>query len=416
MNIKEKKFNFLILGLCLFGVMAFSQNYDYHKEEAPAISWNGTQMFDARMLAAGGVSFMASAPFAAVVNPALIPAAGKFSVGFSLGHMGYEAFQYWGVNQGVDFSPSALPADYINLNALALSLPLKKIRFSAGWYVPKLLALPSFDFDYTYWAYTGEFSGRENHFFTAAAVSLGKKFAVGIKGEYISGSRDLATYEYLKYYRNDGYPADSYLLIRRKENHTMKCFVPSLGVTYELSPAWTLGAALVYPINGTAERTVDQVFDNLNNPPISINASSEDTFYRPVRVHFGTVYTSSSSAVSHENKITIAAETIYVGWSEYRYIYFSEETPRDLRNCLLLALGLEFGIYKSEIAYFLRAGYRFDPQPVREPEFTLHTFTLGTGLRHGKFTSDIGFAYYYAPNDMLNQTHFVINGTIIIKI
>jgi hypothetical protein len=355
---------------------------------------------------------MASGFFRGAVNPALLPKEGKFNAGISLDYMFHEAFQYWGVNQGVTFKPSALSGRHAGLSGLALSFSLKNIRLSAGWYLPSLLSLPDFNFEQTYWAYTGEFSGREDTFFAAAAVSWGSKLDIGIKIDYIHGKRDLEVNEYFKYYRSNGYPVDSHLLIHHSESHKLTCIVPTVGAAFKLSPTWTLGAALVYPFKGNAERTLNRVFDNQFEPPISDTLTSTDRFYRPARIQVGTLYTLNPRSTESKTKIIIAIESTYVLWSGYEYIFFSEETPRDMRNCLVLAAGAEYGIYGRVKDFIIRAGYRFDPQPVRDPKFTLHTLTFGCGFRYGNLTTDIGFAYYIGPSDMLRQRHYIINGTI----
>lgn len=412
MNIKEKKIGCFILWLCLSAAIIIGQDFDYHKEESPAISWNGTQMFDARMLGAGGVSYMASVPFAAVMNPALLPKTGNYGLGLSVEYMNHEASQYWGINQGVYIAPDVLSAQDTGLSGFTFSVPLKKIRLSAGYYLPDLLTLPDFDFDGQYWQYTGSFKGREQNFFAAAAISAGKKLDLGIKIDYIYGKRDLEINEYYKYTN----PVESYLLIHRRESHSLNYLAATLGATLKLTPAWTIGASLVYPFKGNAERTINRTFDNLYEPPITYSQTGEDSFYRPAKILFGTVYTLDKRSNGSGSMWTIAAETTYVRWSGYEYIYFSEEVPRDMRDCLIVALGCEFGIYKGTGDYFFRAGYRYDPQPVRVPQFVLHALTFGTGFRYGKITADFGMAYYIAPADVLSQYHAVVSGTLSINL
>lgn len=412
---KEKQYALCFLvGLCCLVVNAAAQNYDYHREESSAISWNGTTMFDARMLAAGGISFMASAPFAAVINPALLPKESKFNLGLSLANTDYEAFQYWGINQGVYTVPEAQSDRNKNVSGLSFSLPFKKFRLSAGWYIADLLVLPDFNFDYRYWAYSGKFSGRENNFFAAAAFAVGRKLDVGVKIDYISGSRDVLIDEYHKYYRSDGNPVDSFLLIERAENHNLGCIVPTIGAQYRFSPSWAAAAAVVYPFRGKADRKIWQTFDNQYWTPITITQTGSDTLYRPAKIYLGTDYTTANRHAPRQNAVTIAAELAYILWEDYKYIYFSEEMPRDMRNCLVFASGLEYGIYKPAVDYFLRAGYRFDPQPVDRPHVSLHTFSCGTGFRFGHIAADIGIAYYIAPSDMLSQRHFVVNASFSI--
>jgi hypothetical protein len=99
----KKLFLIFIIGLCpwITPMSVSAQVFDYHREESPAISWNGTPLFDARMLGAGGVSLMGSPGFMAAVNPALIPHGDKLLVAASFDVTHFEAFQYWGLNQGV---------------------------------------------------------------------------------------------------------------------------------------------------------------------------------------------------------------------------------------------------------------------------------------------------------------------------
>lgn len=78
MNIKKLSIIIFIVVMSAVSFHLEAQHFDYHLAESPAISWNGVQMFDACMMAAGGISLMASEPFAAAINPALVsPFRGK---------------------------------------------------------------------------------------------------------------------------------------------------------------------------------------------------------------------------------------------------------------------------------------------------------------------------------------------------
>ena len=124
-----------------------AQQFDYHSEESPAISWNGVQMFDARMMAMGGISLMASEPFAAAVNPALISAHRQPMFGFSFNNLRQEAFQYWGVNQGVIVNEKPYADNHSAFNGITGTLRIKGIRFAAGWFLSNLLQFPSFKYE-----------------------------------------------------------------------------------------------------------------------------------------------------------------------------------------------------------------------------------------------------------------------------
>ena len=398
----------------VFNFSLLAQDFDYHRKESPAITWNGTPIFDARMLAAGGVSYFTSRPFAAAVNPALLPGGGKFNLGVSGNYMSHSAFQYWGINEGVLYEPAPITAQTAQLSGAAFSFPLKNLRLSAGWYLPVLPALPSFNIDERYWAYRGDFSGREDTFFAAAAFKLGAKLDIGVKVDYVSGKRDVVVGEYYKYYMDDGYGVDSYLLIQRRENHSLSYLVSTIGAAYEFSPSFTLAAALAYPFKGKARRTLTQLFDNFYDPPITYTSESEDTLYRPAKLYLTAVYIRSDrdDELDWERRTTLVIEPIYVFWSGYRYVYFAEEMPRGMRNCLILAAGWEYGVYRPRTDFFFRAGYRYDPQPLRTPAVVLHTFSIGGGLRMGRVTTDFGFAFYISPAAAEPLHHFALTGTL----
>lgn len=417
MNFKKKILLLFILWICFSTDAVLGQSIDYHKEESPAVSWNGVPMFDARMLAAGGVSLMASRPFAASLNPALIPGDGKASFGVTYNYLSFQAYQYWGINQGVVRDPEPWTDNRSLFGGFSVSLPVKKLRLSAGWYLSHPLVLPDFNYDERYWRYTGQFNGGENTFFAAAAFKLTEKLDIGIKLDYISGKRRLEINEYHKYYISDGYPADSYLLMQRKEHHQLAYVTPGFGAAWKLSPSWTLAASLVYPLPGTVKRTLSREFDNLYDPPISENHSGKDTLYRPKRIHLGARYTDARHPESPKGqRIALAAEAVYTFWSGYRFVYFSETIPRDFNNTLVLALGVEYGIYSIKKDLTLRIGYRFDPQPVREPKTNLHALTAGTGFRFGTVTTNLGLAYYFSPYTDFKQEHIVVNGSLNIDL
>jgi hypothetical protein len=160
---------FLMMLMGLFVSEIFAQHFDYRLEEAPVVSWNSLPLFDARLMALGGMSLTASGPFAAALNPALIPSPEKVLLGASFGGMHHEAFQYWGVNQGVKTKATPLSNRNFLLSGLAAAFKTGDIRLSAGWVLSALRQFPSFTFrqEYEYDqydAYSGEFSGRENTF------------------------------------------------------------------------------------------------------------------------------------------------------------------------------------------------------------------------------------------------------------
>lgn len=407
MTARKRKFILFILCFCFSSFPSLAQNYDYHREESPAISWNGAQLFDARMTSAGGISLMASKSHAGAINPALIPANRETRFGFSFNIASYEAYQYWGVNQGVIRKPDGTNDLDFHVGGLTFSFPVKNFRFLAGWYLSNLLKHPHFAYYERYWGYSGDFSGIENAYFLASAFKLGNAVDIGIKLDIRSGNRHvMVTEEY----------SGSPIQIQQQEDHKLTYLVSSVGAAFEISPSWKIGAVLVYPFNEKVKRTLIRSFES-NYTEISDSQNCTDTLYRPVKARIGASLTPFNNANSSSDKrITIAAEAMYVFWSKYQYIFFSETLPRNLRNTMVLALGMEYGTDETNRDLSFRLGYRFDPQPVTDPRMTLHALTGGIGIRFGKIITDFGCSFYFGSSGGVSQRHFVLNGTISIDL
>ncbi|UCH94233.1 MAG: hypothetical protein JSV88_28730 [Candidatus Aminicenantes bacterium] len=404
----------------------WAQDFDYHLEESPAISWNGVPMFDARMMASAGISLMASAPFAAVINPALIASEGKFLLGFSYDKLKHEAFQYWGVNQGVIINEKPIWDNYSDFSGFAGAFKVKGIRFAAGWYLSNLLRFPSFKYEEQYqydqnYYYQGLFSGTENTYFAAAAFKWGKAVDLGIKLDVISGKRDVTVtdffYGYIYDDRNDTWYRRT-IILEQQENHEFTLLVPTAGVCLQLSSHWMVGTALVYPLKGTVKRTLIRLWQNAqDNIDIGQIQHSSDTLYRPAKIYLGTTWEIPLNRYSRALKrFILAAETKYTLWSGYKYIFFNEEMPRDMKNTMTLGLALEYGSLSSKGDFFLRMGFSLDPQPVKEPGTTLKVLTGGIGTRFGPIAGDIGLAYFYGAPGGINLDHIILNGTLSIKL
>lgn len=386
----------------------WAQEFDYHKEETPAISWNGTPLFDARMLGAGGVSLMASPAFAASVNPASIPHQPGVYMGVSAGKLQHEAFQYWGLNEGIFYAPQPLGEELSGVNGFAVAVPLKRFRVSGGWFLSNPLELPTFLYESQYWYYFGDFSGAEHTFFAAAAIKIGKKLDVGLKIEYVTGERDVFLDEVYKY---------DQVNITQQENHKLNYWAPTLGISYKASPNWTVAAALVYPIRGKAKRTLSRRFISETNAVDQTGLQSTDDLYRPARFYFSTAYSPLVKRGNPAKKIlTLAAEITQVMWSQYQFEFYQELQPRDFRNTTILSLGAEFTAYDILWGdWTLRAGYRSDPQPVKSPAMRLQWLTAGIGAKFGRIALDMGFSYIHGENPaytMGEMGHWIVNGTL----
>jgi hypothetical protein len=365
-------------------------------------------MYDARMLATGGISLMASDPFSAVANPALPATTHHVNLGGSLETMYFQAFQYWGINQGVLTASSGMDDRDFAISGFSIVLPIKSVHLSLGWYLADILEFPDFNQDENYWGYSGDFHGREDRFFMGIALQLGTRFRLGTRLEYGQGLRSVDMIEH--FYYADGW----YTFIEQKEVHKSQSLILSIGMTVSITPKWEMGAVFDYALQATVDRSVDRIFENnFPSPSIYDYQSSQDSHSVPARIKLASSHVIWQK--KHQNtyrKIILAAEAAMVFWSSYSYEFFQETLERDLRNTLITAFGIEYGCHGEKFDYFLRVGYRMDPQPLRFPSTTIHGFSGGVGVNWKGFNANLAMAFFTGSANNQSQSHFVLCTTI----
>ena len=87
-----------------------------------------------------------------------------------------------------------------------------------------------------------------------------------------------------------------------------------------------------------------------------------------------------------------------------------------MRNTLVIALGGEYGSFTKKRDFFVRLGTRFDPQPIKDPNTLLLSFSGGVGFRLSWFAMDLGIAYFTASTGGEIQEHYMLNSTFIMRL
>jgi hypothetical protein len=398
-----------------------AQTKDYHLEETPAVSWNAIGFHDARLLSLGGVSLLASPPFAAAANPALIPTTERRSVALSGSSLRFEAMQYAGLNQGSLSSPTPPSATQSLASGVAGHLDVGRIGLSAGWYVNSLLRFPDYGATTYYSSYDNSvydamsvaFDGREDVFYAAAALPDWKGLRVGARLAYVTGWRELMSLRVYSYYAQAA--SGAWLLqpvsSRVAESHRTKTVAPSLGLSWQITRRWTVAGQVTWPLEGTADRSLTRTFQNpATGLVISDRERGSDPLSRPQEATLGTALALELSDRLH---LRLGVEAAYVHWSGYRYVFFGEAQPRDLRDTLGLSGGAELAIRAArQLGLALRLGYRADPQPVREPATTLSSLSAGLGVRIWSLGLDGAVSRYQGSPGGVRQSHTVLALTL----
>ena len=409
---------FLIFSISSLQIIAqYDGILDYRREESPAISWNGINLFDARSQALADISLLSSKPFSQIQNPAFALDRENHSIGLSANITGIQAFQYWGLNQGVFTSQLPLSKKTINPGAVSFQFVLNKFNLTCGYRVGDFYTFPDFDNSQEYgtdirYSLSGEFSGKDNLFFFSGAFELSEKLNIGIGLEYLSGERNVNIYELESNFFWDVNSSRNVLkdlTTSRIEIHRQQFVRLTLGAVYQLSKKLNIGAYIKIPFEGTADREVSTRFENdFKSLNVEISGDFSDSANLPVLLSMGGVI----QIPLFKSEFTLAFETDYRIWENYHYFFFSEEIQRDMRNTLSFKLGIEYPFFMGDIQEYFRFGFKIEQQPVKSPIVNLNALSFGTGIQLGDFNIDLSFILYFTTSLDYNQKHFIANTTV----
>jgi hypothetical protein len=410
----------LIILIFLSGLQIIAQSsgiFDYRREESAAISWNGTNLFDARSLALADISLLSSNSFSQIQNPAWVPDNPGFSIGLNINIIGIQAFQYWGLNQGVFTSQLPLSKKLIQPGAAAFKFKLSKFTFTCGYRIGSLFTFPDFgnkqeDSIGSSYNLSGKFSGQDRLFFFSGAWKLSKKITGGAGLEYISGERkvDVSEVEVGFFWdKKSNRNVLKTITSSRMQDHNRNFIRLTLGTAYQFSDKFDIAAYIKIPFRGTADRKSSTGFENKYDAvKIEISDSFTDQSYLPMLISIGSIL----QVPLFQSELSLAFEADYRIWSNYHFYLFSEEIHRNMQNTICLKLGIEYPFLMGNLQEYFRLGFKIEQQPVRSPQGIFNALSFGTGILLGKFTVDLGFMYYFTTNLNHNQKHFTANTTI----
>jgi len=403
---------FVSFYLCILMVFItlgiYGQSKDYHRDESPAISWNGVVLYDARSAAAAGISVFASSPSAAAANPALLVKADSILIETSYALAGTTAYQYQTMNTGVFYSSDKLYEFNDNFSALSATASYGDINMSAGFYKKALLELPDFDVTGTGYSGSAVFSGSENAYYLAASYDL-SDLVIGAKFTWVAGNRAASL--------NEVY--DSVVVIEQNEVYSFDYFIISLGLAWKASEKINLSAVIDYSLTSTQDSKYSRTFDanTTGGEHITTLYTSQDDLYKPLKITAAALLTPFVDRIGKDgNGMTIGFEMTHTFWNSYRYLTFGDEFLRNLDDTTTLAVGLELPIKYRGFNLAVRAGYRLDPQPVPELHTTLHWLTFGTGISFNNISLDVAACYFFGSLPEWNPQNFTVIATLGIQL
>jgi hypothetical protein len=391
-----------------FAADLIAQSADYHREESPVISWNGINLYDARSAATAGISVFSSTASAAVSNPALMRKTDVIYLSGSYTMIGSTAYQYGAMNTGVFYNVDKIYEFNDCFSNISSAFSLGELNIGVGYYKNTLIELPDFNVSGDGYSSSSVFSGKEDAFYFALSYPL-SDLTLGAKLTYISGNRSLNLTELY----------DSVITIIQNEDYDFDYFMLSFGTVWKTSEKLRLSAVFNFSIASTINSEIERSFDaqTAGGGHIYSTTSSEDDLYRPSKLIISAhAIPFLSEMEKSEHELNIGLEIGYIFWNSYKYVTFGEELTRNFEDTVLLAIGIELPISCRGFDIALRGGYRLDPQPVPEPETTLHWLTFGAGLSIWDITLDVAGSYCFGSLTDWTAQNFSVITTLGIRL
>lgn len=352
-----------------------------YEDEAPLSSWNILGAVSPAAWGAGGLRISrAFDAWASTTNPALLADLPSSSLSLGASLLSAELFRFSLVNTGVLSTSSNLPVSSLSWDGAALAGRV------AGWTLAATAALvesygrPLVDFTRSS-TYRLRFdqTGALRLWSAAAARRFGRRLAVGLGINYVSGRLDRATIE--------TWPEDGIAITDEKSERLSGLFF-NLGVRTELASrlGWSLAVRTPFVKAGDG-RSLFRYESSATD--VRIEGEGQSRYRQPWVVGTGLEWRPSEGW-------SLAAEATIFLWSGYEAIVLDDPLPRRFRNVVTAAAGVERlmqgRLGRSAVLFPVRVGVFVDPQPMDDLHSTYYGVTLGTGLRMGRLAVDLAGA------------------------
>ena len=184
--------------------------------------------------------------------------------------------------------------------------------------------------------------------------------------------------------------------------YDFKGFNINLGILWDITDHFTLGAVLKTPFSADLERTdtFQSISPQYDQSPLRTQSEKLDM---PVSYGIGVAYRFS-------DQWTLAADIYTTHWQDliltdangdkYSFINGKKEEQSHVKPTHHFRLGLEYLMFNKNFKYIIpiRAGIFYDPMPADGSPDDYYGMSLGTGLAKGKYVFDIACQYRYGNN------------------
>lgn len=390
---KERYISFLLS--LLFTLLFFFPSASWpqlvigqYEDEAPFRTWNTLGIKTASSLGRGETQFtLASDCSVALSNPALLTRLPKIT--YTLNYSSSRAlfYKYSLVNTGVLFSEESLSHDFSAFDFLGMSVRLNNWAFGLSWALIENYERPLASFEYgpqdaLLYSINFDQQGKLNNLNFSISSEFFEGFSLGFGFNYVYGRLDKdLTEEWFM----DG------VTITDTKSSDYKGYYFNGGLTLDLTESFRVAAVIRTPyIKKSKSQSVLRYESVTGGTDISIDAASDDEFHQPLVAGLGARF------IIFESVKMISEFTLYK-WSDYKVDYFGEPLQRDFIDVIKIGIGAE---YENSIELFnqvfylpWRAGFSYDPQPMKEPSSSYVYITIGSGIRWKNLLFDAAFIF-----------------------
>ncbi|MDA3786963.1 MAG: outer membrane protein transport protein [Desulfobacula sp.] len=190
----------------------------------------------------------------------------------------------------------------------------------------------------------------------------------------------------------------------QKDTYDFSGFNINLGLLWNISGKWTLGAVLKTPF--TADLKHERYYyESLQYPQNSYADFEHEDFFSgdeklkmPMSYGIGVAYRMSDS-------FTISADIYRTEWSDFIHedasgnktspITGTPENQADIDATHQVRLGAEYLFIRPKYVIPLRSGIFYDPAPAKGSSDNYFGLSLGSGVAYGKYIFDIALQYRF---------------------
>jgi long-subunit fatty acid transport protein len=356
-----------------------------YEDEAPFRTWNTFGITTAASLAMGETQFTSSYDCAvSLTNPSLLTRLPKVSFTANSSFNTASFFRYSIVNTGPLTTNDNLSLSLTALDFAGASIRLKDWTLALSISLIEYYNRPQTAYEYPpggtlLYSLGVDQRGDLKNINFSVARKLSGTISTGIGLNYVYGLLEKDVIE--------NWPTEPRFIADNK-SHKFQGFYVNGGLLWEFTDRVELAAIFRTPYMKKSEsENFLRYFAPAGDTDITLEVSSRDEYKQPFVAGIGVSYKFSS-------EFRAATDLTFFNWSKYRVNYFEEDLERDLKNIIKVGVGIEYlsagRMFGQEIKMPLRAGFSYDPQPMKDPNSSYIYLSLGTGIHWGKFLLDAG--------------------------